>query len=1381
MNTRKVRFGAVVVLAACFFGCDLGAEVDVRFRATSDWGSGFVGEVRIENRGSEPIAGWTLEFDLARSIDSIWSASVQGHSGDRYEIAPASWTETIAAGGSVTFGFTGSPGAPPVLGNVVFNGVPVGSASTPTPTPTPSATPTATPTPAPSPTPTPSATPVVGVPGVPSLAAYQDFETGGFDLRWEKYSGPDATSWKVLEDGVEMHSEPIGSGTNGRQEGSLNVDDRPYSVHQYQVVLANSSGETAGNVVVYATDGASPVVIGELDGEMQARQVDVSIGGVVEYPVELAGVGPVGDGLVTSNNPGAVTATLDAGLLRIEGLRSGRAGLRIEVDGEMRWLGVRVLDEAGNPPGMPDYVGLGSVSEDSVGDLDFWRDFGSGDENRRMDIRYIYLNGGPSNQGLGWRTWTSRDGFRATSFVRESLKLGMIPFFVWYNIPDGGESYFTNLQHIQSLDYMRGYFEDLSFALDLIRAEADGEMAGIILEPDFLGYLAQNGDDPQTLSAQTIAAYDTGVLKEGVDPSFPNTVRGLVEAINYIVARDLPKAVFGWQFNLWASPSGGWTTPIGSKGIIRLTDTLGFSEGRDAIADEGRALADYYLSAGVATHGASLISIDKYGLDAGFEGRSDDPEASTWFWNAAHWVNYLIFVSSLQERTQLPVFLWQIPVGHINSSLTLDAFGNRFPDLLNTSRNYEDSAPSFFLGDRFETSGARLSYFSLDDTFTEVTSSGGVVEWGSHMHLTSQVGVAAVLFGAGVGDSTDGVGTPSSDADWWITKAQRYYDNPEPVTATPAPSPTPQPTATPAPSPTPQPSPSPSPTPQPTPVPTPTTGPDTVVTTGNATIAFRVTNDWGSGFQGAFTITNTGNSTIENWELSFSMEPVISSIWDAKIVSQNGGGYVVEPANWNGVIPPGGSAAFGFVAAPGDLRVPPTDIELNGHGTVGPTPAPSPNPTPEPTATPQPAPSATPEPTPTATPEPTPTATPEPTPSVTPQPTPSSTPTPGQSVTGPPIEGPKIVGYFPEWGIYERDYHVMDIPAGKLNVVNYAFADLEADGSVTLFDAYAATERSYPGDTWDQPLRGNFNQLLKLKEANPHLVTMISIGGWTLSDNFSGVASTQAGRETFAQSAIDFMLRYGFDGIDIDWEYPGGGGLAAGSPADRDNFTLLLQEVRDRLDALEQQDGREYYLTIAAPAGPDKIANQDLPGIAPLLDWINLMTYDMHGAWENRTDHQAALYASGDPSDPLTVDAVVNTYLAGGVPPEKITVGIPFYGRSWANVAPTQNGLRQPASGNPPGSFDNTGMFDYKDVINRVKTDPENYLRFYDEVAEASFVYAPSLSNGSWITFDDQEAVRAKTDYIGAKGLGGAMFWELSGDAVGEDSLLDVIYDDLIE
>ncbi|WP_413113588.1 cellulose binding domain-containing protein [Thaumasiovibrio sp. DFM-14] len=509
----------------------------------------------------------------------------------------------------------------------------------------------------------------------------------------------------------------------------------------------------------------------------------------------------VSDPIVKTNNDEVITVSANGNKVLLNGLRSGRASLKIS-DGQSkeRYIGIRVRNADGSLPGMPNYLAVGSVSEDSIADLDFWKSFDEEGKNKRVDIRYIYLNGGPFPLvQAGWATTENRlntKGGRAISFIRESLKYGMIPSFVYYNIPDGNESYTRNMSHLISQEYMQAYFTDLKYAIDIINKEAGDETVQMILEPDALGYMAQNDDDPVTTFVYTQAAYELGFLGEG-DPVFDNTLTDFVSAVNYIIERDAPNVEFGWQMNLWAIKPGGYTTPVGVRGLMHITDEgpahqgyLGWEQGRINIYEEAKAITDYYLRSGVSSYGADFISIDKYGLDAtGYGGDSainiaEEPEKSTWFWNADHWNNYLLFVKAMKDISDLPVVLWQIPVGHINSSTAISPYSadGSFPNLTNTPMKYEDSAATYFLGDQFTPgSAARMAHFSQNKSLdAKVYTQGNDIIWADHMQEAADAGAHTVLFGAGVGVSTDGVGlseTHPTDGFYWIHKVQRYYEN----------------------------------------------------------------------------------------------------------------------------------------------------------------------------------------------------------------------------------------------------------------------------------------------------------------------------------------------------------------------------------------------------------------------------------------------------------------------------------------------------------------------------------------------------------------------------------------------------------------------------
>ncbi len=386
----------------------------------------------------------------------------------------------------------------------------------------------------------------------------------------------------------------------------------------------------------------------------------------------------------------------------------------------------------------------------------------------------------------------------------------------------------------------------------------------------------------------------------------------------------------------------------------------------------------------------------------------------------------------------------------------------------------------------------------------------------------------------------------------------------------------------------------------------------------------------------------------------------------------------------------------------------------------------------------------------------------DPTPS--PSPAPTSTPVPSPTPSPTPEPAPvRIVGYYTSWSIYQRDFQVADIPAAKLTHINYAFANVDGETGECIL-----------GDIWSDD--ANFRYLGQLKEEYPHLQVLISVGGWTWSGNFSDVALTEDSRRHFVESCVKRFLvgRYEgiFDGIDIDWEFPVSGGLPRNSarPEDKQNYTLLLQEFRRQFDELEAQTGRHYLLTIAAPASPDIYANIELKDISQYLDWLNVMAYDFHGSWDKASNFNAPLYAtSADPSPGyLNAHATIQGYLQAGVPAGQIVLGVPFYGRGWAGVTDLDNGLYQPSTHLPKGTWE-PGAFDYKDLAKNY-VNKNGYTRYWHDEAKVPWLYNPATQ--VFISYDDPESLGLKADYVREWNLGGVMFWELSAD---DGMLLDTL------
>jgi chitinase len=348
----------------------------------------------------------------------------------------------------------------------------------------------------------------------------------------------------------------------------------------------------------------------------------------------------------------------------------------------------------------------------------------------------------------------------------------------------------------------------------------------------------------------------------------------------------------------------------------------------------------------------------------------------------------------------------------------------------------------------------------------------------------------------------------------------------------------------------------------------------------------------------------------------------------------------------------------------------------------------------------------------------------------------------------------KVVGYVAGW---RNDWTTDNIDASKLTHINYAFADI-VDGKIS---SYLENDAA------------NFSVLNALKEENSDLKILISVGGWSRSKFFSDAALTPESRDIFAQSAIDFLKKYDIDGIDLDWEYPGlSGDGNVYRAVDKQNFTLMLKVLREYLDRQSELDGRTsdpYLLTIATGASQSYLDHTEMHTAQQYLDFINIMTYDFHTGGSPIAGHHSNLYPSKSihftgPS----ADKAIQQHIDAGIPSHKLVLGVPFYGRSWTGVRSTDNGLYQWTSSSERGS---AGFDDLRDeYINK-----NGFTRYWDEEAKAPYLWNPDTE--TIFVYDDEESIAHKTNYIKARGLGGAMFWEYSSN-YGEE-LLNALHNGL--
>ena len=277
----------------------------------------------------------------------------------------------------------------------------------------------------------------------------------------------------------------------------------------------------------------------------------------------------------------------------------------------------------------------------------------------------------------------------------------------------------------------------------------------------------------------------------------------------------------------------------------------------------------------------------------------------------------------------------------------------------------------------------------------------------------------------------------------------------------------------------------------------------------------------------------------------------------------------------------------------------------------------------------------------------------------------------------------------------------------------------------------------------------HLDELRRLKEANPNLLILLSVGGWG-AGGFSEAASTKAGREAMARTALDVLKAHPFDGIDLDWEYPcyGAAGIRS-SPDDKTNFTLLLQEMREALDRKGAKDGRHYLLTIAAGADQYYIDGTEMDEVQKYLDFVQLMTYDMRGGFQTMTGHHTNLFTPTGDLFRISVDASVRLFRNAGVPREKIVIGAAFYSRMWKNVPPVNNGFLQMTSG--AGGYGPEFTTLVTDYINK-----NGFTRYWDDEAKAPYLFDGS----TFISYEDEESLAHKCRYVKEQAIAGIMFWE---------------------
>jgi chitinase len=339
-----------------------------------------------------------------------------------------------------------------------------------------------------------------------------------------------------------------------------------------------------------------------------------------------------------------------------------------------------------------------------------------------------------------------------------------------------------------------------------------------------------------------------------------------------------------------------------------------------------------------------------------------------------------------------------------------------------------------------------------------------------------------------------------------------------------------------------------------------------------------------------------------------------------------------------------------------------------------------------------------------------------------------------------------IIGYV---GGYRGLIPTDSVDIWRLSHINYAFVDIK-DNRAWLHNEATDTI--------------NLRKLSELKQINPELKILISIGGWSWSKNFSDAVLTDTSTEHFASSAVAIVSKYNLDGIDIDWEYPGMIGDSNTYRAeDKEHYTNLFRHLRQDLDSLAGITRMKYYVTTAVGGSQDYIDHTEMDKVQQYTDYINVMSYDYAGGTDSFSSHHTNLYVSSGDTNQYSAHRSIQAFLAAGVPPSKIVIGVAFYGKGWQMASNANNGLYQRAVKPARGG----GFTFLRDSV----IDKNGFKRHWDAIAKAPYLFNDDKK--IFISYDDEISVSEKCKYVKKHHLAGAMFWEYFSDR--KEYLLKVI------
>ncbi|SIR41762.1 chitinase [Paenibacillus macquariensis] len=341
--------------------------------------------------------------------------------------------------------------------------------------------------------------------------------------------------------------------------------------------------------------------------------------------------------------------------------------------------------------------------------------------------------------------------------------------------------------------------------------------------------------------------------------------------------------------------------------------------------------------------------------------------------------------------------------------------------------------------------------------------------------------------------------------------------------------------------------------------------------------------------------------------------------------------------------------------------------------------------------------------------------------------------------------------YIPIW----KDFKDIDLKGKNVDIAIIAFAKI--DKTNIYFDLDPAK---------NEVIKENIK---KLQENNKKTSFILGVGGYK-ADGFSD-ASMDGNRYSFTESILAMVKELDLDGIDIDWEYPAfdSWNTTKASPKDTINFTNLMKELKEKLDRLPRKN-KNYYLSFAAGNEDWYFKNVEVKKVEKYVDFINVMSYDLTGAWSDTTGYNSNLFLDKNKKSRTSVDRIINLYLERDIDPSKLLLGIPAYSYGWENVKSATNEDAAFALGKPI-NIDKVDL-SYK-TIQEKYVDQGGFKRYFDDTAKTAFLY----DGNTFITYEDEEALEAKVKYVRDNKLAGVMVWEYSQDS--DDGIVKYLADNL--